>query len=266
MVTYRTTGEWGVGLGVNLTASQVDFNFDDTVSALDAVEAALPEPRELGAWNVTGYDLSIVMGDNFFGPWRLPLVTMKLYGRWQIEKILPEAVMFISPTAELFLTTQAHTVESTEWDEFEEGETGSRLYYKFWGNAPWMELAAYYPGEPLTDGEEPLFLHYATRPFFISPGTFEAETETSTETETESATEAPEVPGYVFARVAPSTEISLPILLNGVSVGTLMIPGGFVIPSTVQVEVGDVLSIPQAADMFGARDVSFVLKTRRGRP
>lgn len=261
-ITYRTDGEWGSGLGSNLSQAQVDVNFSELDAALDLADAAQPAPREMGAWSVTDYYLSIAMPyGNFFGPWHLPLITPRYYGMYFQGQTFPEAVIFVSPTAELFMTTTAHTAESTEWDEFEEGSEG-RLYHKIWGSAQWLELAAYYPGEMMAGGEEPLYLYYATRPFYIEAGTYLAETETVTDTETDTAEPA----GYVYARVAPSSPLSFPVLRNGFAIGTLAIPGGFDIPDTVQIEVGDILTIPQAVDAFGVRDVSFVLKARRGRP
>jgi hypothetical protein len=69
---YRTTGAWGTGLGVNLTAAQVDENFHTLDQAIDAVPAG---EAGVGISNITvvGTSITFHLTDaTTLGPFTIP--------------------------------------------------------------------------------------------------------------------------------------------------------------------------------------------------
>jgi hypothetical protein len=85
-ITYRTSGSWGAGTGVDLSASQIDNNF----YYHDSLIAALEDHAGSGA----GIDYFAVSGNNFFvhltdhtilGPYALPVSQWHWRGPWTVS-------------------------------------------------------------------------------------------------------------------------------------------------------------------------------------
>ncbi len=88
MTTYRTTdlAKWGAGIGMRLSATQVDVNFWDINVRLDALEA-LPAPTAgIDDFTISGRNLYLTLTDaTILGPQTLPIATYRSRGAWAPE-------------------------------------------------------------------------------------------------------------------------------------------------------------------------------------
>jgi len=72
-ITYRGDGAWGTGKGSNLTPGEVDGNFHDLDSRVDALETVPPEPIEISLITQAGDTITVHMSDgSTHGPFNLP--------------------------------------------------------------------------------------------------------------------------------------------------------------------------------------------------
>lgn len=60
---YRTTGDWGTGIGANLTAAQVDENFYTLKQQIDTVEASGVEGVGITSITVVGTQMTVYLSD-----------------------------------------------------------------------------------------------------------------------------------------------------------------------------------------------------------
>lgn len=71
-IIYRTSGPWGVGLGADLSAVQVDNNFWDLHGRVEILEA-WPTPAAIVGFEIDGNQLTVIMDDaTTHGPYTLP--------------------------------------------------------------------------------------------------------------------------------------------------------------------------------------------------
>jgi hypothetical protein len=83
-ITYRTIGSWGAGKGANLQASEVDNNFWSLAEAINALINNPPAANGIGAINVSGTQMTIILNDGqVMGPFTLPVLTFRWRGEWQ---------------------------------------------------------------------------------------------------------------------------------------------------------------------------------------
>lgn len=78
-IIYRTAGVWGAGKGSNLTAVELDNNFFDHESRIDAMEDHPPLAIEIDSFETVGNLLYVHMTDHTVkGPYILPTASMRL--------------------------------------------------------------------------------------------------------------------------------------------------------------------------------------------
>jgi hypothetical protein len=83
-ITYRTIGSWGAGKGANLQAAEVDNNFWSLAEAINDLINDPPQANGIGAINVSGTQMTIVLNDgSIMGPFTLPVLTFRWRGEWQ---------------------------------------------------------------------------------------------------------------------------------------------------------------------------------------
>lgn len=74
-ITYRTTGAWGAGIGVNLSAAQVDANFYDLDQRVVELETNPEPPNGISNITVSGSQLTIYTSDlTQYGPFTIPRI------------------------------------------------------------------------------------------------------------------------------------------------------------------------------------------------
>lgn len=108
-ITFRTNGAWGVGIGMNLTPTQVDVNFYNIQQSIqDLIDNPLA-PVEISDISVQDNFLTITMSDySTFGPFLLPVATFQDRGEWLPLTEYVYADIF-TQGAGLYLVLQDHT-------------------------------------------------------------------------------------------------------------------------------------------------------------
>lgn len=112
-LTYRTTdgGQWGTGIGADLSASQIDQNFYDLAVAI--LNTAQIEPNQITNIVVNGNQMTIVMEDaTEFGPFTLPTATFKFRGEW-LPSTLYTANDLFTKSNSLYFVNITHTSDVT---------------------------------------------------------------------------------------------------------------------------------------------------------
>lgn len=113
-VIYRTTGPWGVGVGRNLTAAEIDGNFYDQQLHLNNLEDSRPQPDDIAGVSTNGTQLTFHLESGAtLGPVDMPV----LYWRWR-DEWLPFTIYAAMDTFSvtgtgLFLTLLDHTSGAT---------------------------------------------------------------------------------------------------------------------------------------------------------
>jgi hypothetical protein len=83
-IVFRTSGAWGAGQGFNLTAVQVDTNFYNLKTAVEALVTTPPTAVSIASFEVIGTSLYIHMTDaSVQGPFTLPSTVYNPRGAWQ---------------------------------------------------------------------------------------------------------------------------------------------------------------------------------------
>lgn len=88
-ITYHTTsaGEW-TGIGMDLTAAQVDRNFYNIQVKLDELETSRPQPNNISNIVVNGTSMTIVLDDaTEIGPIPLPVLQFHWRGAYQSNMV-----------------------------------------------------------------------------------------------------------------------------------------------------------------------------------
>jgi hypothetical protein len=127
---YRTDGPWGSGLGVNLTAAQVDENFYTLAEQIVALGSPAPGVGIAQIDVTPGGEMLITMSDaSTFGPFQLPVAAFAWRGEWTAgEDYEPYDVFQLDGS--VYLVLQAHTAP-TEFDPDEENTVGPLLALMF---------------------------------------------------------------------------------------------------------------------------------------
>jgi len=78
---YRTAGPWGAGKGGDLTAAEVDGNFEELETAIAALGVGGADPIE--AVNLSGTQLTFTLaGGAVAGPFTIPRAAFRFRGAW----------------------------------------------------------------------------------------------------------------------------------------------------------------------------------------
>jgi len=78
--TFRTSGPWGPGIGMDLTPTQVDQNF---YQAIQDIQAKAAQGVGISNFVVTGNQMTVVLTDHtLLGPYTLPMAQISFRGEW----------------------------------------------------------------------------------------------------------------------------------------------------------------------------------------
>jgi carbohydrate binding protein with CBM5/12 domain len=112
-IVFRTSGAWGAGQGFNLTAVQVDTNFYNLKTAVEAIQTTPPTAVSIASFEIVGNDLYIHMTDSSVqGPFTLPSTTYTPQGAWQPSTAYVVNDL-VSVGGSLYVVTWPHTSAST---------------------------------------------------------------------------------------------------------------------------------------------------------
>lgn len=129
MPTYRTSGAWGSGIGVNLTPAQVDANFFELRTDLDDVIANPPTANSIETIEAEGFTWRITLTDGTeLDPLPVPVVYTVWRGDWAPFTLYSAADIFRVEGEGIFAVMQDHTSAAT-FDPDEAGGSPIAPYY-----------------------------------------------------------------------------------------------------------------------------------------
>ena len=95
MVTYRTDGAWGSGIGRNLMPAEVDGNFYEHDGRITALEQNPPQAVSIDHIAQNGADLTFYMTDGTTqGPFTIPVTAWRFTGLWQPNRLYAAGDIF----------------------------------------------------------------------------------------------------------------------------------------------------------------------------
>lgn len=114
MVTYRTAGSWGAGKGANLTPTEVDENFNELDTRIDAIEANPPTAIYLVYFEIRdGNQLYGIMSDlSEIGPITVPDYSWQYKDAWQTGFSYKPLDFFTRPEG-VYLVVYPHVSSGT---------------------------------------------------------------------------------------------------------------------------------------------------------
>ncbi len=144
-ITYRTTGEWGAGIGMNLSAGQVDQNFYNVAVAVGALQDAQIQPNNITAITTSNNAITFTFADgSTIGPLPLPILMFKYRGAWAPSTIYAQLDTFTvedgSDNAGLYVVLLAHT-SAASFDPAAVDGSGNPLYQELLPIQPANTLA-----------------------------------------------------------------------------------------------------------------------------
>lgn len=108
-ISYRGDGAWGNGLGMDLTAAQVDTNFYNLVTAVEALQSGSTGANNITSITSGATSLTFNFQDgSSIGPLPLPVLQFKWRGNWQPNTIYNILDTFEDPTIGLFTVLLSH--------------------------------------------------------------------------------------------------------------------------------------------------------------
>ena len=146
---YRTDdgGQWGTGLGRDLNPEEIDQNFYDVETRLDAVETNPAMPAEIDAISVEGNQLTITLSDNtVFGPYALPQAAFRFTGAFQPTHDYKK-YDFLTANSGLYMVLHNFTSGAS----FVFGSDADGPFYQFIMPFPdFYDIGFFFPGKPGT--------------------------------------------------------------------------------------------------------------------
>lgn len=108
-ITFRTAGPWGAGIGMDLSAVQIDTNFYNINLKLADLETNPVQPNQIANITVANNQMTIVMEDaTTFGPFVLPIAEFRDRGAWAPATDYVYADIFTQGLG-LYMVLQEHT-------------------------------------------------------------------------------------------------------------------------------------------------------------
>ena len=136
-IVYRTTGAWGAGLGVNLSAAQVDNNFWEVVVRLVALETSGIQPNNIESITVIGSQMTIFMEDaSTFGPFTVPVAMLHWRGEWVTDQDYNELDLVWVEFDGVYMVLRDHTSDPYAFDAGAVDVDSNALYFKLMGLLP----------------------------------------------------------------------------------------------------------------------------------
>lgn len=115
-VLYRTTDmtRWGLGLGADLSAAQIDINFWVLYSAITALQDhALTNENQIDFFSVVKDQMFItMMNHQVFGPFQLPVAQWNFQGEW-LPTTAYSVMDVVTYAGAVYLVLFAHTSAPT---------------------------------------------------------------------------------------------------------------------------------------------------------
>jgi hypothetical protein len=111
-ITYRTTGDWGAGIGVDLTGEQVDANFYNLATGQASLENDRPTPNEIVSLTQQGLSFSFNLENGgSLGPvdMRPLVVTFHFFRAFEPFTVRNELDTFVVDGDGIYATLLAHT-------------------------------------------------------------------------------------------------------------------------------------------------------------
>lgn len=134
-ITYHTTSpaEW-TGIGIDLTAAQVDRNFFNVVQSIVDLENDRPEPNNIANISVSGVFMTITLDDGQeIGPLQLPVLQYHWRNDWAPNTLYLPLDTFKVDGFGLYSVLIEHTSDADEFDESAVDEDDNPLYFKLFG-------------------------------------------------------------------------------------------------------------------------------------
>lgn len=246
-IIYRTAGSWGVGKGSNLTAAEVDGNFNDLDTRVTEIETNPPNAISIDSIDVTGNLMTITMTDaSTLGPFVLPTARFRWVGEWQANTEYFENDVFfkgLSVFSVLVQHTSAATFDPERFDSL-------GFFYQEMIAVPdvFIDIGFFFPGQPglSIDIGDPILAFRAVRDFYLPASLTDSKAGFGT---------------------AATHDVVLSIRKNAGEIGTWSSDNGFTFSADVQFAANDVLSIAMTAPLQydeTARDLTITLVGARG--
>lgn len=112
-ITYRTDGAWGSGKGANLTAAEVDRNFNDLDGRVTSLETDPPEANSIENVTQSGGVATFHLSDGSTFNVNLPTATIRFRGDYTASTAYNVNDLVNAPGYGLYLVLIAHTAPST---------------------------------------------------------------------------------------------------------------------------------------------------------
>ena len=249
---YRTddNSQWGAGLGRDLNPEEIDQNFYDVETRLEAVEQNPVLPNEIEAISVDGNRMTITMADHTtFGPYTLPQAAFRFTGAFQPNHDY-KLYDFLVANDGLYLVLH----DFTSGDTFVFGADAQGPFYQFVMPFPSnYDIAFFFPGPPglgLVDGAAMFAFRASARtPFYLPAGLSQSS---------------------AGLAAAPTAVLSCAIYKDATPIGTLdFAPGStagtFTFDQLIQFNAGNTLRVMRPAALDDtALDLSILFAAVKG--
>jgi hypothetical protein len=133
-INYKSTDGalWGAGLGVRLSAHQIDENFYRIVQAIDDIVDNPIQPDQITSVSLSGSDMYIHFeSGQVIGPIAFPVLSFHWAGEWTALSVYSNLDVVIVTGVGLYLVLQDHTAAAT-FDEARE-ISSQPVYLKLFG-------------------------------------------------------------------------------------------------------------------------------------
>jgi hypothetical protein len=133
-INYKSTDValWGAGLGVRLSAHQIDENFYRIVQAIDDIVDNPIQPDQITSVSLSGSDMYIHFeSGQVIGPIAFPVLSFHWAGEWTALSVYSNLDVVIVTGVGLYLVLQDHTAAAT-FDEARE-ISSQPVYLKLFG-------------------------------------------------------------------------------------------------------------------------------------
>lgn len=259
-IVYVTTGAWGAGTGVPISAAQVDGNFYDVDQRIVELNAALDEGKQIESISSSPNSMTILFTDGTTQVIELPIATLTYVGQWLNSTPYTRGQLISVRGLGMFQVLVDHTtppLPAVFDPNATDDSTDNNPLYQFWMPLYDVNFDAiiFMPGSIQREPDELLFQGIATRTMRLVSGD-----------------------AHCFAYLEAgndgtgATDIVLSIERNRVEIGTVTFAAGgdidtdggqagsFSIPATVDFAEGDryALRVTQS-DNAGPADLSVTL-------